>query len=206
MFRNRLAFTFCENYFECRDRRVTDHLSITMAEMLGVFYFVFTVYRTIDLCLDLYWWNHFESPTYFFTGTCILGAAFNLWYIFRGLIICRNFEQIDPAKAINIFAELDFHVVEGIVNFVQIFLGVLVTFSDKSCIDSINFTFECFCCCGVVLQLPCFLKNFCVNHGEEKQSYCVNIIGVLVSLVSAGFGCLCVTHVYHSKATGWRNC
>ena len=112
LFRNRLAFAFCENYFECCDRRVTDHLSITMDEMLGVFYFVFTVYRTIDLCLDWYWWNHFESPTYFFTGTCMLGAAFNLWYIFRALIICRNFEQIDPAKAINIFAELDFHVIE----------------------------------------------------------------------------------------------
>lgn len=117
-----------------------------------------------------------------------------------------SLQQPDPEKPMNILAEFDFHVVEGIVNLAQIFLGVLVAFSDKGCIDSINFTFECYCCCGVALQLLCLLKNFCVYHGEDEQSYCENIIGVLMSLASAGFGYLCVTHVYYSKAKGLRNC
>ena len=174
--------------------------------MLGVLYFVFTVYRTIDLCVDWYWWNDFESPTYLFTGTYMLGTALNLWYIFRALIICRNLQQpADPEKPINILAELNFHVIEVIVNLVQIYLGDLITSSiiDNGCMDSINFSFECYCCCGVVLQLYCFLKTICGWHGEEKQSGFLTILGLIVSLISAFFGYLCIKHVY---SKGLRNC
>ena len=112
--------------------------------MLGILLFVFTVYRAIDLYLDLYYW-FYRVPDAFLIPACVV-SCFNLWYIF----------QFDP----------NFHPVEAIVNLVQMFVANLRASSDiaSGCIYSVDFYYVLCCCCSIVLQVICFVKNI--------QGYC----------------------------------
>ena len=95
-------------------------------EMLGAAYFVLIVYRISDLICDLYCLSHFEDAVkkYTMIVTCVFGIPLNLWYLCRAIMItCRMMFRISPIGRMrssdNILRELNFHVIEVIVNIFQ---------------------------------------------------------------------------------------
>ena len=158
--------------------------------MLGVFYFLLNIYRMIDLCCDGYCLYYFDNPERkdIMQVTCVFGIVFNFCYLCRAIdITCSNGEINLP--------ELNFNVIEVIINVIQTFLGgeIISSSIKKGCSDSMlmNFRFEVCCCFGSVLQLLCFFKNCCGCHGKKKQSdfdNIVNVIGLGGSLYTANVG------------------
>ena len=124
---------FEANCFEPPHERKNNHSSMMSKQMLGILLFVFTVYRAIDLYLDLYYW-FYRVPDAFLIPACVV-SCFNLWYIF----------QFDP----------NFHPVEAIVNLVQMFVANLRASSDiaSGCIYSVDFYYVLCCCCRCTLLL-----------------------------------------------------
>lgn len=166
-------------------------------------YFVLTIYRVIDLCCDWYCYSHFKHPDQESTmlAMCVLGTVFSIYYLCRAMYItCGNGRISLP--------ELNFNVIEVIVNVIQTALGSDIMSSNmkKGCSDSMNFRFACCCCCGSVLQLLCFFKNLCGGHGKKKQSdfdKIVNVIGLGGSLISANVGFL---SIYDTFGKVLRSC
>ena len=161
---------FEANCFEPLHGRKNNHSSMMSKQMLGVL-LVFTVYRAIDLCSDFYYSAYLVRDD-LFTTIFVLGAAFDLWYIFHAVSVCCSHRQADP----------NFHPVEGIVNLAQITVAVISSSRDVTdgCIYSIDFYYILCCCCGVVFQAICFEKNIRGYYREEKVCYLVvNIMGVL---------------------------
>ena len=158
--------------------------------MLGVFYFVLTIYRIIDLCCDWYCYFHMKNSERkdMMLATCVFSTVFNVCYLCRAMFItCSNGKINLP--------ELNFNVVEVIINVIQTFLGgeIISSSISKGCSDSMSmdFRFEVCCCFGSVLQLLCFFKNCCGCHGKRKQSdfdKIVNVIGLGGSLYTANVG------------------
>lgn len=180
---------FEANCFESSHGQRNNHSSIMRKQMLGVLLFVFTVYRAIDLCLDFYYCTYEVGHDDAFTTIFVLGAAFHLWYIFHAISICCSHRQADP----------NFHPVEGIVNLVQITIACLRANTDigNGCIFSIDFYYIPCCWCGVAFQFFCFIRNIWSYYREEKVCYLVvNIMGVLLSIISACFGYLCMSAFY----------
>ena len=181
-------------------------------EMLGASYFVLVVYRISDLICDLYCLSHFEDPVqkYIMIVTCVFGIPLNLWYLYRAIMIaCRMMFRISPIGRMrssdNILRELNFHVIEVIVNIFQTFLGGTMTWSDfeKGCFHRMSAELAYCCCGGAVLHLLCFLKNVAGRHGEDQQGdrKIVNVIGLGGSLISAIIGFFSIAAIF-----GLRTC
>lgn len=158
-------------------------------EVRGVFYFVMTVYRIGDIICDWNCWSHFKGPVKkgIMLITCLIGAPFNLWYLCRALVITFRMLRIPFIGRMrnpdNTLSELNFHVMEVIVNIAQTFLGGAITFFNR-CFDPMNLDLEYCCCFGAVIQFLCFLKNV-DSKGDRKI---VNVVGLGGSLISALIG------------------
>ena len=155
-------------------------------------YFVLAVYRIIDLCCDWYCWSHFKNPRNegIMLATCVFGTLFNVRYLYRTMLTYRNLQSQDIGRinsASTILPELNFHLIEVIVNVLQTALAGIILSSRKYCVDSMNYRFACCCCCGSILQLLCFSKNLCGYHGREIQHY-YNIIMDFLGLLASFLG------------------
>jgi hypothetical protein len=124
---------------------------------------------------------------------------FNLLFLYRLFnALCKvlppDIGKINVSTVL--LPELNFSVLEGVVNLVQAGLGgdiISSKLSTRSCLDSMDFLFACCCCCGAVMQCVCFLKNLCGCHGEVDNYYCqdrkfVNFLGFVLSLISTFIG------------------
>ena len=167
-----------------------------MGEEVRFWYFVLNVYRFFDLCCDLYCCYHFQNPEQKdkMMAACLLATVFNIYSLCRAMLICSDREIK--------LTELNFNVIEVIVNVFQTDIGVkgLYSLTDKTCIDSMSFGFACCSSFGSVLHIFCFLKNIC--GGERKQSdfrKIINTLGLFGSLYSANIGFM---PIYDTFGTG----
>lgn len=164
-------------------------------EMLAVSYLVLIVYRVGDLICDWNCLSHFKEPIskiimVIMLFTCLIGTLFNLWYLYRALVITCRMLRIPFIGRMrspdNILSELNFHVIEVINNIAQAFLGGVITLSNMKddCFDPMNLDLEYCCCFGAVIQFLCFSKNV-ASKGDRNF---VNVIGLCGSFISAVIG------------------
>ena len=169
-----------------------------MVERLLKFWsYLLIVYRILDIVCDCYCWYHFEESNQgtIMILTCLFGTMFNLLFLYRLFNILRKVQPPDIGK-INVSRVLlpghNFSVLEGVMNLSQSFLGGQNIFSNsvaRNCLDSMNFKFVCCCCWGSVMQFVCFAKNLYAGfHGKSEDEQVVNLVGLLLSLISAYIG------------------
>ena len=163
--------------------------------MLGVFYCVLTVYRAADLICDWYCLFHLKDfvMQIMMLATCIVGTLFNVWYVCCAII--KTFHMLGIPQfwrmRIDILPELNFHVVEVIVNFAQIVLGGIIEILNinNGCYDLKNLDLAYCCCCGAVLQVIYFFKNVVCTRERARR---IDVAGLVGSLISALIECFLI--------------
>ena len=173
-------------------------------EPLVFWYICLTAYHIADSVCDWICWYHFEDSNpgrgNILAATCLFGTMFNLWFLYRLFnALCKvlppDIGKINVSTVL--LPELNFSVLEGVVNLVQVGLGGDIISSKfgtvRSCLDSMDFIFACCCSCGAVMQCVCFSKNLCGFHGKRDHYYCqdeklVNFLGLVLSLISGFIG------------------
>lgn len=192
-----------------------------MVGPLVLSYICLTVYHIADSVCDWICWYHFKDSNpvrgNILTATCLGGTIFKSWFLYRLLnTLCKvlppDIGKINVSRVL--LPELNFSVLEGMVNLVQAGLGgniISSKFGTRSCLDAMNFKFACCCCWGAVMQFACFSKNLCGYHGKGDIYYCqhvkvVNIVGFLLSLISAliGVGSIAYAQELQSCRYSWN--
>ena len=169
------------------------------AETYCFFYFVLIAYRLVDLCCDWYCfaWYNFKNDDdkgliIIMRVSCLVGTGLSVLYFRRVIPNYRQlpshyFQDIGGIATRNIILpELNFSILEAIVNILQTGIGINMT--RTSCIDLMIYRFERCCVCGCMLQFICFFKNSCGYGGEAEQNGCSRIFSGVVSVVMFLFG------------------
>lgn len=178
-------------------------------EMLGVFYFVLSVYRAADLICDWYCLTHFKDSVMkiMMLATCIVGTPFNVWYLRRAII--KTFHMVGiplfgrMSNSNDILPELNFHVIEVIVNFAQIVLGgrIEILNINNGCYDPKNLDLAYCCCCGALFQVICFFKNVVCSRekGRTESAKRIHVVGLVGSLISALIECFLIAFTFFKE-------
>ena len=170
-----------------------------MSDFLCVSYGILFLYHVLDsLCdfsccynlLQKKQFNDLDQNDFAIITTCLLGAPFKFMFFYRvplGKFLWPDIGKIDLSRVLS--PEINFYVLEGLVNLFQSGLSNSKISSSGSCIDGPNFIFECCCFAGGVLQLVCFVCSFaCGSYGRQEDqcwpNVVANIFGILFSFLS----------------------